>query len=92
MLLNREIIKYLAKRVAERAVRSKAVDGKDMATIEKTVEEVINRNIQLEKEIEEEAHRLLRQHIREIEREGISYRKMLMMVKQKLAKERGLVL
>ncbi len=88
MRLNNTLIQYLSRRVAERLSRSGAVEA-DPERIEKIVYKVITANLEKERQIEEEAHRLLRQHIREIEREGISYQKMFQLVKQKLAKERG---
>ena len=52
--------------------------------------EIINNAIQEEKEIEEEAERLVEQHMHLIEEEDIRYRTAVLKVKEKLAEERNI--
>lgn len=86
------MIRYLSQNLANRIVKSKAVDTEDIEKIARIIERILTAQIELEKKIEEEAHKILRQHIREIEQQGVSYQKMFNIIKQKLAKERGLKL
>ncbi len=92
MRLNSTMIRYLSQNLANRIVKSKAVDTEDIEKIARIIERILTAQIELEKKIEEEAHKILRQHIREIEQQGVSYQKMFNIIKQKLAKERGLKL
>ena len=92
MRLSETMIEYLSSSVAQRLLKSGAIEDADLEKVKKIVKKVIKEDLEKEKQIEEEAHRLLRQHIREIEQQGISYQKMFLMIKQKLAKERGLKL
>ncbi|BAT71522.1 conserved hypothetical protein [Thermosulfidibacter takaii ABI70S6] len=92
MRLNNTTIKYLSQTLAQRIVKSQSVEDQDEEKIFKIIQRVITEDIEKEKQIEEEAHRLLRQHVREIEQQGISYQKMFNIIKQKLAKERGMIL
>ncbi len=94
MRLNRSIIEYLGETLGERLVKNRDLDipeeYKDQ--IKRIIVNVITDNVEKERQIEEEAHKILKQHIREIESQGVSYHKMFQIVKQKLAKERGVVL
>ena len=92
MRLNSTMIRYLSQNLANRMVKSKAVDTEDTEKVARIIERILTAQIELEKKIEEEAHKILRQHIREIEQQGVSYQKMFNIIKQKLAKERGLKL
>ncbi len=92
MRINSAMIEYLADRITKRLVSSKLIEEGQAERVRSIVARVITRDAEMEREIEEEAHRVLRQHIREIEQQGISYHKMFMIIKEKLAKERGLKL
>ncbi len=94
MRLNRDMINYLGESICRKLIKAKELDLSEeyAEKIKKVIIEIITEDIEKEKKIEEEAHKILKQHIREIESQGISYHKMFQIVKQKLAKERGLVL
>lgn len=82
---------YMAKCIAQDLVNSGIVEAEER-TLFKIIAETILKNIEEERKIEEEAHRILREHIGEIEKEGLSYRKLFLRIKEKIAKERGIVL
>ncbi len=94
MRLNREMIDYLGESLSKKLIKTKdlGLSEEDAKVIKRIIIEIITQDIEKERKIEEEAHKILKQHIREIESQGISYHKMFQIVKQKLAKERGLVL
>ena len=94
MRLNDAMIEYLGNMIAKRLInnRETGIPEEELDKIKKIVIKTIKEDIEREKKIEEEAHQLLKQHIREIEQQGISYNKMFQIVKQKLAKERGIIL
>ncbi len=92
MRLSEKMINYLASSVASKLAKAQLVDEEQVDKVAKIVKRVITEDVEREKRIDEEVHKLLRSHIREIEEHGVSYHKMFMMIKQKLAKERGLKL
>ncbi len=94
MKLKDEHIEQIAKVLARRVVREGLVQGKDPLEekVGKVIFKVIKNDVDKEKAIDEEVHRLLKDHVKDIEAHHISYHKMFQRVKEKLARERGLVL
>ena len=94
MKLKEEHIEQIARVLARRVVRDGLVQGKEPLEekVSKIVFKVIKNDVDKERAIEEEAHRLLKAHVKDIETHHISYHKMFQKVKEKLARERGLVL
>jgi len=94
MRLRQEHILYICRVLTEKCIREGLVQGPSPLneTVNKIFIKVIKEDIEKEKAIDEEAHRLLKEHVKDIEAHHISYHKMFQKVKEKLAKERGLVL
>lgn len=94
MKLKEEHIQQISKVLARRVVRDGLVQGKEPLEekVAKVIFNVIKADVDKERAIEEEAHRLLKAHVKDIETHQISYHKMFQKVKEKLARERGLVL
>ncbi len=94
MKLKEEHIQQIAKVMARRAVRDGLVQGKEPLEerISRVIFKVIQADMAKEKAIDQEAHDLLKEHIKDIEAHSISYHKMFQRVKEKLARERGLIL
>jgi hypothetical protein len=94
MKLKEEHIQQIAKAMARRAARDGLVQGKEPLEerVGKIISKVIQTDVAKEKAIDQEAHDLLKEHIKDIEAHSISYHKMFQRVKEKLARERGLIL
>lgn len=93
MRLSKEMIKHLADAIAAN------LKSKDLAEYEVTTEviatrisEVITANMVEEDKLGKDAEKLLAAHEAEISQGQMDYRKMLELTKQKLAKDRGIVL
>ena len=56
------------------------------------IEKIITEEFMLEDKLDEEAKRILSEHIDEIRRANIEYNEVLKRVKRKLAKDKGVVL
>jgi hypothetical protein len=69
-----------------------AVPKGDRAGVEGAVREVIAADLQAEEDLDREVERLLAPHTGRLDAEGADYRKMFALLKQKLARERGIVL
>jgi hypothetical protein len=62
------------------------------AELEAAVRAVMTEDLAAEEELDREVERLLEPHTARMDAEGADYRKMFNLLKQKLARERGLVL
>lgn len=65
--------------------------GEDDGVLE-TISGVIIRDLQVEDELNTEVKALLEKMVDEFDKSNINYRKMFQIVKQKLARERGIIL
>ncbi len=94
MKLKEEHIRQISKAMSKRAIRDGLVQGSEPLEekVQKVIFKVIKADAEKERAIDQEAHRLLKEHIKDIEAHSISYHKMFQRVKEKLAKERGLIL
>jgi hypothetical protein len=86
-------VSLLAKHVAENLVARELV--RVTVPMEKFIgktEEIITEELMVEDRINEEVRELLKKHASDIERGRMDYRKLFELTKQKLVKERNLVL
>jgi len=64
----------------------------DRAALEAAVREVLRADLRGEADLDREVEALLRTHADRLDAEGADYRRMFNMLKQKLARERGIVI
>ena len=93
MRLPKEMIKHIADAIAENAER-KGITEYDVpkAEIAAKIVDVITANMLEEDKLNAEVEKLLAAHEAEIKKGNMDYRKVFELTKQKLAKERGMVL
>jgi hypothetical protein len=92
MGLRREYVRLLATRIAEDLVKQDMIEfpaGLDLAT---QLFEVMDAEINLEDRLNEEVRTMLNQYSNEMRQSGASYQEMFKLIKNKLVKERKLVL
>lgn len=93
MKLSKERISIIAK-----ALTGRLIDGQYIKPlvskehIVSRVEYIITNDLSIEDKLNEDVKKLLKAYEREIEKGEIDYWKMFNMIKNKLAKERGLIL
>ncbi|MBI3813394.1 MAG: DUF507 family protein [Nitrospinae bacterium] len=93
MRLKNEMIDYIANSIVEDLLKSGFVEID--CSKEKTADsivQIITDDLILEDKLNDEVKELLKTHETELDKGNIDYRKMFQMVKQKLAKERGMIL
>ena len=86
-------VPILAKRISENLTLREAV--KITVTMDKFIEkteEIIMEELAVEDRLNEEVRELLKKHASDIERGRMDYRKLFELTKQKLVRERNLVL
>ncbi len=93
MRLRKEMIDYLARRIVNGLEEKELIDtGDEQENVSGTVAGIITRDLQVEDDLNDEVKIILDKMGDEIDNANINYRKMFQMVKQKLARERGLIL
>jgi hypothetical protein len=93
MRLPKEMIKHIADAIAENA-ESKGIAEYNVPKreIAAKIADVITANMLEEDKLNTEVEKLLTAHEAEIKKGNMDYRKVFELTKQKLAKERGMVL
>ena len=92
MSVRREFVRVLAEKVAAELIQQEMIaipDGLDLA---EQLYGVMEQETSLEDRINEEVRRLLNQYQEQMRANGASYQEMFKLIKNKLVKERKLVL
>jgi hypothetical protein len=92
MGLRKEYVRLLATRIVEDLVKQEMIEipaGLDLAS---QLFEVMDAEVNLEDRLNEEVRTMLNQYSNEMRQSGASYQEMFKLIKNKLVKERKLVL
>ncbi len=93
MRLKKEMVQYIAQVMAKKLTERGYVTYEgNLRNIEALFTNVIIDDLSVEDRLNEEVRDILEQHQEKIDRSNIDYHKMFLMIKRKLAQERGLVL
>lgn len=92
MKLRKEMISYLAKRIVDGLTEKEYIEADDDFGVVEEISGIIVDDLSVEDELNTEVKAMLDKMEGEIDKANINYRKMFQMVKQKLARERGLIL
>ncbi len=93
MKLRKEMVDYLSRQIVSGLEEKELIDtGNESENIAESVSGIIVNDLQVEDELNDEVKVILEKMGDEIDSANINYRKMFQMVKQKLARERGLIL
>jgi hypothetical protein len=91
--LRQEEIDYISWKILHALKEDGVIDiiGEDDA-VAGQLRHALTENLSLEDQLNREVDDILRNHLKEIQRDSVDYRRMFQMVKTKLARERNLVL
>jgi hypothetical protein len=93
MRIPKSWVPILSKRIVENLTAKGMVTPKvPMEKFIAKVEEIITKELAVEDRLNEEVRELLKKHASDIERDRMDYRKLFELTKQKLVRERNLVL
>lgn len=92
MARREEIAERFSEVILKRLIGRKLVEARDEARARAALRRVIVENLHAEEQIDAEARQILQGHAREIRDTTADYSRLLAMVKQRLARERGFVL
>jgi len=91
--LRQEEINYISWKILRALKEDEVIDiiGEDEPVVER-LRHALTENLSVEDQLNREVDDILRNHLKEIQRDSVDYRRMFQMVKTKLARERNLVL
>ncbi|HET7438694.1 MAG TPA: DUF507 family protein [Nitrospira sp.] len=93
MRLSKERVKHMSETLAARLVHEGHVEltGQHNALVE-ALDHVVTEELSIEDRLNAEVRQLLKGYERQIESGQVDYQKMFTMIKQKLVRERGIIL
>jgi hypothetical protein len=93
MRLSKERVKHMAETLAVRLVQEGhvALLGQHKSLVE-ALDHVVTEELSIEDRLNAEVRQLLKTYERQIENGQVDYQKMFTMIKQKLVRERGIIL
>lgn len=92
MRLSKKQIAHLSMTIVRQLLEDEKIIVEDKNRLIEDIENIITEEFMLEDKLDEEAKRILSDHIDEIRRLNIEYNEVLKRVKRKLAKDKGVVL
>jgi hypothetical protein len=92
MALRREFIHVLAQKLSEELVKREMIEIPEGFDLSAQIFQVLEAEVNLEDRINDEVRTLLNQYSDHMRQNGISYQEMFKLIKNKLVRERKLVL
>jgi len=92
MGLRREYVRLLSTKVAEELVQQEMIEVPEGLNLAEQLFQVMDAEFTLEDRLNDEVRTLLNQYSDQMRRTGASYQEMFKLIKNKLVKERKLVL
>lgn len=93
MRLRQEEVDYISWKILHALKEGEVIDiiGEE-DLVAGHLRQALTENMSIEDQLNREVDDILRNHLKEIQRDSVDYRRMFQMVKTKLARERNLVL
>ena len=92
MGLRKEFVRLLAVKVAEDLVKQEMIEVPEGLDLAEQLFQVMDAEVNLEDRVNEEVRQLLNQYQDQMRQSGASYQEMFKLIKNKLVRERKLVL
>ena len=92
MALRREYVRLLAAKIVEDLIKQEMIEVPEGLDVAEQVFQVMDAEVSLEDRINDEVRVLLNQYQDQMRQSGASYQEMFMLIKNKLVRERKLVL
>ena len=92
MALRREYVQLLSKKIVEELVKQEMIEVPEGLDLAEQIFQVMDAEVSLEDRINDEVRVLLNQYQDQMRQSGASYQEMFKLIKNKLVRERKLVL
>jgi hypothetical protein len=92
MSLQKEYVHYLSRRVVDELIKREMIETSEVVALREKVLAVMEAELGLEDRINEEVREILKGYADEMRNTGVSYQDMFKVVKNKLVKDKKVVL
>ena len=92
MSLQKEFVLYLSKRIVDELIKREMIEISSPVSLRERVLLVMEEEMSQEDKINEEARSILKDYADEMKRTGVSYQEMFKAVKNKLIKDKKVIL
>ena len=92
MNLQKEYVRYLSKRIVEELIKREMIEVENPAELQQRVIGVLDAELSVEDQVNEEVRTILQDYAEEMRRTGVSYQEMFKIVKNKLVKDKKVIL
>jgi hypothetical protein len=92
MSLQKEYVHYLSRRVVDELIKREMIETSEVAALREKILAVMETELGLEDRINEEVREILKDYADEMRNTGVSYQDMFKVVKNKLVKDKKVVL
>jgi hypothetical protein len=92
MNLQKEYVRYLSKRIVEELVKREMIEVPSPSELRERVTGVMDAELSLEDQVNEEVRTILKDYAEEMRRTGVSYQEMFKIVKNKLVKDKKVII
>ncbi len=92
MRLRKQQIESITNTISEELTKSESIRCNDIEELKAKIRKIITDDLMVEDKLNEEVHKILEEHSSEIRQGSIEYHKMFRLVKEKLAKDRNIIL
>ena len=92
MNLQKEYVHYLSRRIVEELIKREMIEIKDTLLLQERVVAVMDMELSVEDRINKEVRTILKDYTEEMRRTGVSYQEMFKIVKNKLVKDKKVIL
>ncbi len=92
MSLQKEFILYISKKIVDQLIKREMIEFKTPASLQERVLAVLEEEMSQEDKVNEEVRSILKDYADEMKRTGISYQEMFKAVKNKLIREKKVIL
>jgi len=92
MSLQKEYVLYLSRRVVNELIKREMIETSEVVSLREKILAVMEAELGLEDRINEEVREILKDYADEMRNTGVSYQDMFKVVKNKLVKDKKVVL
>jgi hypothetical protein len=92
MSLQKEYVHYLSRRVADELIKREMIETSEVVSLREKILAVMETELGLEDRINEEVREILKDYADQMRNTGVAYQDMFKVVKNKLVKDKKVVL
>ena len=92
MSLQKEYVQHLSRRVVDELIKREMIESSEVAALKEKILAVMEAELGVEDRINEEVREILKGYADEMRNTGVSYQDMFKVVKNKLVKDKKVIL